>query len=59
MEKVIEATKKACCHNFIMTFPDGYGIVIGEGGASLAGGEKQKISIFKVLTYINSINVIQ
>lgn len=47
MEKVIEATKKACCHNFIMTFPDGYGIVIGEGGASLAGGEKQKISIFK------------
>lgn len=45
MEKVIEAAKKACCHDFIMQLPDGYDTVIGEGGASLSGGEKQRISI--------------
>ena len=45
MEKVIEASRKACCHDFIMALPDGYDTVIGEGGASLSGGEKQRISI--------------
>ena len=45
MEQVIEAAKKACCHDFIMQLPDGYETVIGEGGASLSGGEKQRISI--------------
>lgn len=39
MEKVIEAAKKARCHDFIMSLPDGYETVIGEGGASLSGGE--------------------
>ncbi len=49
MEKVIEAAKKACCHDFIMQLPDGYDTVIGEGGVSLSGGEKQRISIARAI----------
>ena len=49
MEKVIDAAKKACCHDFIMNLPDGYDTVIGEGGASLSGGEKQRISIARAI----------
>ena len=49
MEKVIEAAKKACCHDFIMQLPDGYDTVIGEGGASLSVGEKQRISIARAI----------
>lgn len=49
MEKVIEAAKKACCHDFIMQLPDAYESVIGEGGASLSGGEKQRISIARAI----------
>jgi ATP-binding cassette subfamily B protein len=49
MEKVIEAAKKARCHDFIMELPDGYDTVIGEGGASLSGGEKQRISIARAI----------
>ncbi|MBR1384135.1 MAG: ABC transporter ATP-binding protein [Ruminococcus sp.] len=49
MEKVIEAAKKACCHEFIMQLPDGYDTVIGEGGTSLSGGEKQRISIARAI----------
>ena len=49
MERVIEAAKKACCHDFIMQLPNGYDTVIGEGGASLSGGEKQRISIARAI----------
>ena len=49
MDTVIAAAKKACCHDFIMSLPDGYDTVIGEGGASLSGGEKQRISIARAM----------
>ncbi len=49
MDKVIEAAKKARCHDFIMELPEGYDTVIGEGGASLSGGEKQRISIARAI----------
>ena len=48
-EEVIEAAKKACCHEFISKLPDGYNTVIGEGGASLSSGEKQRISIARAI----------
>lgn len=49
IERVKEAAKKACCHDFIMALPDGYDTIIGEGGASLSGGEKQRISIARAI----------
>jgi len=49
MEAVIAAAKKACCHDFISALPEGYDTVIGEGGASLSGGEKQRISIARAM----------
>ena len=48
-EEVVAAAKKACCHDFIMALPDGYDAVIGEGGATLSGGEKQRISIARAM----------
>ena len=48
-EEVVEAAKKACCHDFITALPEGYNTVIGEGGASLSGGEKQRISIARAM----------
>ncbi|SHO44035.1 ABC transporter ATP-binding protein [Anaerocolumna xylanovorans] len=48
-EQVIEAAKKACCHEFIENLPDGYQTVIGEAGATISGGEKQRISIARAI----------
>jgi ATP-binding cassette subfamily B protein IrtB len=48
-EEVVDAAKKACCHDFIMSLPHGYQTVIGEGGSTLSGGEKQRISIARAM----------
>ncbi|MCR5268696.1 MAG: ABC transporter ATP-binding protein/permease [Lachnospiraceae bacterium] len=49
MDEVIAVAKKACCHDFIMSLPDGYDTMIGEGGATISGGEKQRISIARAI----------
>ncbi len=48
-EQVVEAARRACCHKFIMELPDGYNTVLGEGGGTLSGGEKQRISIARAI----------
>ena len=48
-EEIIEAAKKARCHDFITALPDGYETVIGEGGSTLSGGEKQRASMARAL----------
>lgn len=47
--EMMEAAKKACCHDFIMDLPNGYDTLIGEGGDTLSGGEKQRISIARAI----------
>ena len=48
-EEVEAAAKRACCHDFISALPDGYNTIIGEGGSTLSGGEKQRISIARAI----------
>ena len=47
--QVVEAARKACCDDFISALPEDYDTAIGEGGASLSGGEKQRISIARAM----------
>ncbi|MCD8356951.1 MAG: ABC transporter ATP-binding protein/permease [Clostridia bacterium] len=48
-EEVLSAAKKARCYDFIMNLPNGFDTVIGEGGETLSGGEKQRISIARCI----------
>ena len=48
-EEVVEAARRACCHDFIEKLPNGYQTIIGEGGSTLSGGEKQRLSIARSL----------
>ena len=48
-DEMIAAAKKARCHDFIMALPNGYDTVVGEGGGTLSGGEKQRISIARAM----------
>ena len=44
-EEVVEAAKKACIHEFVMSLPQGYETLIGENGVGLSGGQKQRLSV--------------
>ena len=46
---MIAAAKRTRCHDFIMALPNGYDTVVGEGGGTLSGGEKQRISIARAM----------
>ncbi len=48
-EEIYTAAKAAACHDFIMSLPDGYDTMVGEGGSTLSGGEKQRISIARAI----------
>lgn len=48
-EEIEAAAKEACCHDFIMKLPQGYDTMVGEGGSTLSGGEKQRISIARAM----------
>ena len=57
-EEIVEAAKKARCHDFIEQLPDGYNTVIGECGSTLSGGEKQRISIARAILKNASIVIL-
>ncbi|MHB9291217.1 ABC transporter ATP-binding protein/permease [Hollandina sp. SP2] len=47
--EIEEAAKAACCHDFITALPSGYNTPVGEGGSTLSGGEKQRVSIARAI----------
>jgi len=58
MDDVIEVSEQANCHDFIMSFPDGYDTLIGSRGASLSGGQKQRVAIARALIKRPSILIL-
>ena len=48
-EEIYQSCKKACCYDFIMALPEKFDTVVGEGGSTLSGGEKQRISIARAI----------
>lgn len=48
-EEIIEACKAAQAHDFIMSFPNGYDTVLGQGGVNVSGGQKQRLCIARAL----------
>jgi len=57
-EEVMKVAKRAKCHEFIMKLPDGYNTVVGEGGSTLSGGEKQRIAIARAMLKDASIIIL-
>ncbi|MGT2341096.1 ABC transporter ATP-binding protein [Staphylococcus aureus] len=53
-EEIIRAAKQACCHDFIMSLPEGYQTMLNEKGSNLSGGEKQRISIARAILRKNA-----
>lgn len=48
-EEIIAVAEKACCYDFIMWLPQGYDTTVDEGGCTLSGTEKQRISTTRVI----------
>ena len=48
-KEMIKACKTACLHDFIMSLPNGYDTIVGEGGITLSGGERQRLAIARAL----------
>ena len=48
-EEMMEASKKACCYDFIMDLEDGFNTLVGERGVKLSGGQRQRIAIARAI----------